>query len=117
MLKDLYWVWIISKFSFLWGPQESYLAIVGLETLREEKIIWSTRWCTVPLLASPKPPLDNFILLLWGILEYRDSQHTGAILADEKPVSFHCYLVAEISIFRLKRKHTERRVDCKLSNV
>jgi hypothetical protein len=38
-------------------------------------------------------PPESFILLLRGILEYRDSQHTGAILADEKPVSFHCYLV------------------------
>ncbi len=56
-------------------------------------------------LASSLPPLESFILLLRGILEYRDSQHAGAILADETPVSFHCYLVAEISIFRLKWKH------------
>ncbi len=29
---------------------------------REETIIWSTRWCTVPLLACPQPPSDKFIL-------------------------------------------------------
>jgi hypothetical protein len=38
----------------------------------------SARWCTVPLLGSLQPPSDNFILLLRGILEYRDSQHSGA---------------------------------------
>jgi hypothetical protein len=32
-LQDLYWVWIISVFCFLLALQESYLPIVGLETL------------------------------------------------------------------------------------
>jgi hypothetical protein len=35
----------------------------------------------------------------YGILEYRASQDTGAVLADKKPVSFHCYLMAVISVF------------------
>jgi hypothetical protein len=49
-----------------------------------------------PLMASLQPPpLESFILLLLGILEYRARQTAGAILADKKPA--HFYLVAEIS--------------------
>jgi hypothetical protein len=63
------------------------------------ELLWSARKCTVLLLASlqPPPPPEKFILLLRGILEYRASQHTGVILADEKPVIIHCFLEAEIS--------------------
>ncbi len=82
-----------------WAPMGITLAspVFICGTAREEKIIWSARWCTVPLLASPQPPSDNFILRLRGILEYTTSQEAGTVLADEKPVIVHSYLVAEFS--------------------
>ncbi len=53
-----------------------------------------------PPASKPAAPLESFILLLRGIcttVEQRASQQAGIVLADQKPVIFYCYLVAEIS--------------------
>jgi hypothetical protein len=69
----------------------------------EEGILWSARKCTVPQLASLQPPLENFLLLLWGILEYTASQLAGVNLADKKPVILDCFLMTENSAACIKR--------------
>jgi hypothetical protein len=45
----------------------------------------------------PVPAPGKFHASATGYLKYRASQRRGAIPADEKPIIFHCSLVAEIS--------------------